>query len=327
MPKASILESFYTKSSYIRKLLYPKALISMNGKSLLKRKSILKRKFHETYNMTRQEMRSLPHPSGRHLLLLAALVSLLSLAGCGNRADISEGEAYIQELENRDVNAMQQAITQAQKARSGDAAGGSSREARKAAIERFRANYEAGMIAPPDEVQLAQDRNILKDCAVIGDSMAQAVLEYGFLDEAHVFFERGAIIRELKGQIEAASAMLPRTVVFFTGLNDTDHETVDSYVEAYASQIAYVKSLLPDAEIFICSMTPPSDDLAAEREDLAMSVYYADALKTWCEENDILCLDLSFLVSQDRYLEDGIHFNYTFYEGWIGLLAEAVSAS
>lgn len=272
-------------------------------------------------------MRTLPHPAGRHLLLLAVLVTLLSLAGCGNRADISEGKAYIQELENRDVNAVQQAITQAQEARSGDAAGGSSREARKAAIERFRANYEAGLIAPPDEVQLAKDRNILKDCVVIGDSMAQAVLEYGFLDEAHVFFERGAIIRELGGQIEAASAMLPRTVVFFTGLNDTDHETVDSYVEAYASQIAYVKSLLPDAEIFICSMTPPSDDLAAEREDLAMSVYYADALKTWCEENDILYLDLSFLVSQDRYLEDGIHFNYTFYEGWIGLLAEAVSAS
>ena len=268
-------------------------------------------------------MRSLPYPAGKQLLLLAALFSLLSLAGCGNRTDISEGQAYIQELENRDVTAMQQAVAQAQAVRSENEHGVS----RKAAIERFRANYEAGLIAPPDEVQLAKDRNILKDCAVIGDSMAQAVLEYGFLDEAHVFFERGAIIRELGGQIEAASAMLPRTVVFFTGLNDTDHETVDSYVEAYASQIAYVKSLLPDAEIFICSMTPPSDDLAAEREDLAMSVYYADALKTWCEENDILYLDLSFLVSQDRYLEDGIHFNYTFYEGWIGLLAEAVSAS
>ena len=218
-------------------------------------------------------MRTLLHPFGRHLLLLAVPVSLLSLAGCGNRTDISEGQAYIQELENRDVTAMQQAVAQAQAVRSENEHGVS----RKAAIERFRANYEAGLIAPPDEVQLAKDRNILKDCAVIGDSMAQAVLEYGFLDEAHVFFERGA--------------------------------------------------LLPDAEIFICSMTPPSDDLAAEREDLAMSVYYADALKTWCEENDILCLDLSFLVSQDRYLEDGIHFNYTFYEGWIGLLAEAVSAS
>ena len=277
-------------------------------------------------------MRTLLHPFGRHFLLLAALISLLSLAGCGHRADISEGKAYIQELENRDVTAMQQAVAEAQEARSedvpdGSSSGASSREARKAAIERFRTNYEAGMISEPDEVQLAQDRNILKDTVVIGDSMAQAVLEYGFLDEAHVFFERGAIIRELGGQIEAASAMLPRTVVFFTGLNDTDHETVDSYVEAYASQIAYVKSLLPDAEIFVCSMTPPSDDLAAVREDLAMSVYYADALKTWCEENDILYLDLSFLVSQDRYLEDGIHFNYTFYEGWIGLLAEAVSAS
>ena len=294
---------------------------------------MLKRKWHRTGG----KIRTLPHSPGKQILLLAALALLLSLAGCGNRADISEGEAYIQELENRDVTAMQQAVAKAQEARSEaaspegsrseDMTGGSSAEAREAAVERFRSNYEAGLIAEPNEEQLAQDRNILKDTAVIGDSMAQAVLEYGFLDEAHVFFERGAIIRELGEQIEAASAMLPRTVVFFTGLNDTDHETVDSYVEAYASQVSYVKSLLPDAEILICSMTPPSDDLAAEREDLAMSVYYADALKTWCGENDILCLDLSFLVSQDRYLEDGIHFNYTFYEGWIGLLAEVVSAS
>ena len=257
----------------------------MNRKSLRKRKSIFKRKSQRKCAKVQTGL----HPSGRQFLLLAALLSLLSLAGCGHRADISEGEAYIQELENRDVTAMQQAVAEAQEARSEDvpdgSPGGSSMEARKSAIERFRTNYEAGMISEPDEAQLAQDRNILKDTAVIGDSMTQAVLEYGFLDEAHVFFERGAIIRELGGQIEAASAMLPRTVVFFTGLNDTDHETVDSYVEAYASQTAYVKSLLPDAEIFICSMTPPSDDLAAEREDLAMSVYYADALKNWCEKN------------------------------------------
>jgi outer membrane murein-binding lipoprotein Lpp len=115
----------------------------MNGKSLLKRKSILRRKFHEANNKPRREMRTLLHPFGRHLLLLAVPVSLLSLAGCGNRADISEGKTYIQELENRDVNAMQQAIKQAQEARSGDETGGSSREARKAAIERFRANYES----------------------------------------------------------------------------------------------------------------------------------------------------------------------------------------
>ena len=63
-------------------------------------------------------MRTLLHPFGRHLLLLAVPVSLLSLAGCGNRTDISEGQAYIQELENRDVTAMQQAVAEAQEARS-----------------------------------------------------------------------------------------------------------------------------------------------------------------------------------------------------------------
>lgn len=85
-------------------------------------------------------MRTLLHPFGRHLLLLAVPVSLLSLAGCGNRTDISEGQAYIQELENRDVTAMQQAVAQAQAVRSENEHGVS----RKAAIERFRANYEAG---------------------------------------------------------------------------------------------------------------------------------------------------------------------------------------
>ena len=289
---------------------------------LRKKKSTMEDRPHQIGAKVRA---SVP-PFGRQILLLTALFSLIILGGCGNRADISEGKAYIEELENRDVAAIQQAVTQAQEARSGNAAVPAT-ETREAAIEQFRTNYESGLIGELDEAQLTQDRNILKNTAVIGDSMAQAVLEYGFLDEAHVFFERGAIIRELGGQIEAASAMLPRTVVFFTGLNDTDHETVDSYVEAYASQAAYVKSLLPDAEIFICSMTPPSDDLAAVREDLAMSVYYTEALKNWCEESEILYLDLSFLVSQDRYLEDGIHFNYTFYEGWIGLLTAVVSAS
>lgn len=294
----------------------------MHTETIRKRKSIRKEKLHQIC----AKVRTSGHSSGRHRLLPALLFFLIVLGGCAKHADVSEGEAYIAELENRDVAAVQQAVAKAQEPAS-DRGAAPSLEALYAAVRQFRTDYEAGLIGEPDEAQLTQDRNILRDTAVIGDSMAQAVLEYGFLDEAHVFFERGAIIRELGGQIEAASAMLPRTVVFFTGLNDTDHETVDSYVEAYASQTAYVKSLLPDAEIFICSMTPPSDFLAAEREDLAMSVYYTEALKSWCEENEILYLDLSFLVRQDRYLEDGIHFNYTFYEGWIGLITEAVSVS
>ena len=276
---------------------------------------------------------------------LPFLLVLFVSAGCGAGTDISEGTEYIKEMEQRDPAETQRVITEAEEALQAqrekealeaaalEGADGSAPEqeyqandaeheaARAALYEDIVTQAQSGVIRELSLDEIAAYQAVFADTVIIGDSMAQSVYDYGFLDGAHVFFNRGAIVRDLTEQITEACAMLPSNVIFFTGLNDTDHETVESYVEAYASQVAYVRSLLPEARIFICSMTPPSDILASERDDLAQSVYYTAALRDWCAYGGVIYIDQDILVRQDLYLEDGIHFDMRYFYLWIQYVA------
>jgi hypothetical protein len=168
------------------------------------------------------------------------------------------------------------------------------------------------------EEERASYRTRLANCAVVGDSMAQAALEYGFLDSSHVFYRRGAAVGQLGDTIAAAAGMLPSTVIFFTGLNDTDYyaEPAD-YAAAYLEKIQELKALLPDVTVYVCSMLPPSDKLGASRPDLARAPLYDDALRHMCSEQGIGYIDTYWMVSQSLYMADGIHFISSFYDIWI----------
>lgn len=273
-------------------------------------------------------------------------LAFLAFAGCGTRTDISEGTEYIKAMEQRDPAEAQKVIAEAEaafrevlekaalEAAASETAANdgtyttvtwqneAEHEAARAALYEDLVNQaQSGIIRELSVDETAAYQAVFADTVIIGDSMAQSVYDYGFLDGAHVFFSRGAIVRDLSEQIAEACAMLPSKVIFFTGLNDTDHETVESYVEAYASQVAYVRSLLPEAQIFICSMTPPSDILAAKRDDLAQSVYYTAALRDWCAYGEAIYIDQDILVRQDLYLEDGIHFEMRYFYLWIQYVA------
>ncbi len=153
---------------------------------------------------------------------------------------------------------------------------------------------------------------------VIGDSMAQAVYEYGLLDGNHVYFERGASISMLSEEIDEAMAMLPSKIIFFTGLNDTDYfDDPNAYAAAYQDRINQVLSWNPAVEIYICSMTPPGNELGAARPDLARAPEYDAALQNLCASTTSKYIDLNWMVRQELYLEDGIHFDYSFYTVWL----------
>jgi hypothetical protein len=168
------------------------------------------------------------------------------------------------------------------------------------------------------EEERASYRARLTNCAIVGDSMAQAALEYGFLDSSHVFYLRGAAVGQLGDTIAAAAGMLPSTVIFFTGLNDTDYyaEPAD-YAAAYLEKIQELKALLPDVSVYVCSMLPPSNDLGAVRPDLARAPLYDEALRHMCNEQGIGYIDTYWMVSQSLYMADGIHFISSFYDIWI----------
>lgn len=168
----------------------------------------------------------------------------------------------------------------------------------------------------PEEIAGYQQK--YANTIVIGDSMAQAVYEYGLLDGNHVYFERGASISMLSEEIDEAMAMLPSKVIFFTGLNDTDYfEDPNAYAAAYQDRINQVLSWNPTVEVYICSMTPPSNELGVARPDLARAPEYDAALQNLCASTPYHYIDLNWIVRQELYLEDGIHFDYSFYTVWL----------
>ena len=210
----------------------------------------------------------------------------------------------------------------------------SGEEARRARFEALmadlKAQVESGEAKELTPEEIGRLKSKLEGTVIIGDSMAQAAIEYNLMPETSVFFQRGGITRELGPVTEKAVALYPENVIFFTGLNDADHETYDSYPEAYAERVAQVRAALPDAKIWICSMTPPSDALGAVREDLARAPVFDQVLEAWCAASpDATYVDLKWLVRQDWYMADGIHFKRSFYLIWLqyleGLLEESGS--
>ena len=185
-------------------------------------------------------------------------------------------------------------------------------------LSELKTEVERGEARELTPEELGRIKRSLSETVLIGDSMAQAALEYGMMEESQVFFQRGGITRELGPVTEKALGMVPENVIFFTGLNDADHETYDSYPEAYAERVAQVRAALPNARIWICSMTPPSDSLGAVREDLARAPVFDQVLETWCAGSpDATYIDLKWMVRQDWYMDDGIHFKKSFYSVWL----------
>lgn len=162
--------------------------------------------------------------------------------------------------------------------------------------------------------ELADLRSRFSSTIIIGDSMAQSFSEYGILDEMHVFYKRGATIDLLSDLLPEVAAQYPVNVIFYTGLNDANkYIMIDDYIAEYMRRINEIRSLLPDVNVYVCSMLPPSDVLGATRDDLVRAPMFSGSLYTMCTENNIGYIDTYWMVNQAFYLDDGIHFKADFH--------------
>ena len=149
--------------------------------------------------------------------------------------------------------------------------------------------------------------------------MAQAVLEYGLLDAGHVKYLRSASISQLSDQINEALAMLPDHIIFFTGLNDVDIFAADpaGFYAAYLQQTESILAFNPSIKVSICSLLPPSDALAAARPDLARAPEFDAQIRQVCADSAAEYIDCTWMVRQELYLADQMHFNEEFYMIWL----------
>ena len=171
-----------------------------------------------------------------------------------------------------------------------------------------------------DEEQVAV-RTLFANTIFFGDSMTQAIGEYGFLDMTNIVYQRSATIDVLITKIPEVAATLPKQVVIFTGLNDCNHYTdIADYRRDYVTMLQQLKTSIPGVKIIVSSLLSPSDALGQVRADLVRAPQFDQELRSICQENNVTYVDSTWIVRQKNYLDDGIHMNRTFYRVWFRYL-------
>ena len=228
------------------------------------------------------------------------------------QVDLAQGETTAEAANSVQVQVQDQAQTE-----NGQESGTSL----DAMIAQWNEELDADTITNlTDEEQVAV-RTLFANTIFFGDSMTQAIGEYGFLDMTNIVYQRSATIDVLITKIPEVAATLPKQVVIFTGLNDCNHYTeIADYRRDYVTMLQQLKASIPGVKIIVSSLLSPSDALGQVRADLVRAPQFDQELRSICQENDVTYVDSTWIVRQKNYLDDGIHMNRTFYRVWFRYL-------
>ncbi len=188
-------------------------------------------------------------------------------------------------------------------------------------IAQWNEQLDADTVTNLSEEEQVAVHTLFVNTIFFGDSMTQAIGEYGFLDMTNIVYQRSATIDVLITKIPEVAATLPKQVIIFTGLNDCNHYTdIADYRRDYVTMLQQLKASIPGVKIVVSSLLPPSDALGQVRADLVRAPQFDQELRSICQENDVTYVDSTWIVRQQNYLDDGIHMNRTFYRVWFRYL-------
>lgn len=215
-------------------------------------------------------------------------------------ADLKEGVAYIEALENTDTSVVEKAIKEIKK------------EERKKALEE-------------GDVDVWKQ---FDDSAILGDSRAVGFSYFGFVDASRVFAEGGATIRDIANYTESLKNLNPSNIFLCFGLNDISigyWETVEEYITELDGVLDMLHSELPDAAVYVNSTIPATDPAFEQAAKWREIPDWNTVIRQHCLDNGIRYIDISETVAEhaDLYDPDGIHMQEAFYDFWaIDMIAE-----
>ena len=159
-----------------------------------------------------------------------------------------------------------------------------------------------------------------------GDSMTQAIGDYGFIDMSQVIYKRSASLDALKEKIPEVAAVFPERVIIFVGLNNCNHyKTPEEFADAFTAMVQSLREQIPGVSLYVSSLLPPSEVLGSTRADLVRAPMYDALLNHTANLLGVTYIDSNWIVRQQNYLKDGIHMNRTFYRVWFRYLQMLMS--
>lgn len=179
-----------------------------------------------------------------------------------------------------------------------------------------------------DTLSDVEIRQAFSGSVIIGDSITESIVEYGYLDTDVVISKRGLNISAADQQISTAIKLNPSHVFMAFGSNDLElyGSNTDEFISAYTTQIQKIQDALPDIPIYINCILPITDDAIAATPDLAYYSQYNEALQNLCTEMNCTYIDNTSIVknsTENLYEPDGEHVIKDYYPKWLTHMAQA----
>lgn len=259
------------------------------------------------------------------LLGAGVLAAALLLGGCGasDRVDTATGVAYLESLEQKDPDAVEQVLRQRRL------------EELEAQREELLRQVKTGELNP---------FTLFQDAVILGDSRAVGFFYYGFVDESRDLTGSGDTILNIPGKLDTLEAMNPRYVYLTYGLNDIKighWGSLEAHIADYIEYVQQIRERLPNAVIIISSVLPfydPNESAEtgaeeatlppaasatsgltdADRRRMGQIPQWNELMRTACQEFGIIFVDNSGICAELKHLwePDGIHVAKPFYPHW-----------
>lgn len=268
---------------------------------------------------TLQEGSVLKAKTNKSKFILAAIPIGLALAGgiaflCTHFSpeddSCQENVARLQELEASDISQTEKQL----------------QELKKEDREKALTQAQDGITNESTLLNDVEIRQAFQGAVIIGDSITESIVEYGYLDTDVVISKRGLSVAAADEQIQTAISLHPSTIFMAFGSNDLETYESDyqSFIDAYRIQIKKLQEALPDSPIYINGILPLLPSAIEAIPALGYYPDYNEALIRLCEEMDCTFIDNSFIVegNDSIYEPDGEHVIQEYYPKWLTYMAQ-----
>lgn len=187
----------------------------------------------------------------------------------------------------------------------------------------------------------AVDDSYFDDAVFIGDSRTQGFILYNNLSNATAYVDKGLKVDtaftkadiEVDGvQMSAMDALAQNTgfqkVYVMLGVNELGWAYSDIFIEKYGELVDKIKEIKPDAEIYIQSILPVSEEKSNQDQIYNMTKIneYNGLIQEMAQEKEVYYLNVAEAVADSEgYLPqeastDGVHLNKSYCAKWLDYL-------
>lgn len=158
------------------------------------------------------------------------------------------------------------------------------------------------------------------DTVILGDSLAESLLDYRLLRKSNVIAKRGRCIDMIDGDLLRLFHLQPKIVFMEYGKNDIRHfhGDVSSFIEIYVKRIQQLWDSGVE-EVYVNSIIPMRPDVEEIYGGRVLFHMFNEALNKMCETLNITYIDNTRLMSwkDDEFEFDGLHPKYPYYQKWL----------